>query len=320
MKPQIVEFQAHELSEFWGPLPPANKKAVEKFWIQGLSASLDLLQRLPRRGFGVVGTRKPQAKTVAHMEKVFKELKNSELIIVSGLARGVDSKAHELALQSGLKTIAVLGCGLNHTYPYSNKYLRNRIVAEGGLIMSDYKPDTPPYPGNFLERNRWIPFLSQALWVTEAGAYSGSINTATHAYHSGKPVLVTPSFPGDPFFEGNDRLLLTEPTQALINANSLIGIWPDDTSLRIQTSGPNSPWPKSLVTDAILQVSSQHSMWPVQALMHQLPDFQMPEIFDAIRLYEKAEMIESPRSGWYQIKTTKKLKGLDLKRSNEPAE
>jgi len=167
----------------------------------------DLLNSLPASGLAVVGTRYPQRRSFELLEKTFRELKDSGLVIVSGFARGIDSRAHELALEHGLKTIAILGCGLNIDYPRENRVLRQKILDQDGIIISPFDSGTEPIPRNFLHRNRLIAYFSKAVWVVEAAAVSGTLNTAHHASELNRDLYATSSFPNDLFFEGNQKLL-----------------------------------------------------------------------------------------------------------------
>jgi DNA protecting protein DprA len=184
-----------------------------------------LLQQLPESGLGVVGTRYPQRKSFDLLEKTMAELKDSGLVIISGFARGIDSRAHELALDHGLKTIAILGCGLNIDYPAGNQLLRKRILDAGGLILSPYERDTPAYAGNFLERNRAIAHFSKAVWIVEAAKISGSLNTARHASDLNKDIYATACFPNDRYFEGNQDLLSQQKTHIRPVADLFFNAW-----------------------------------------------------------------------------------------------
>jgi DNA processing protein len=187
---------------------------------------MKLIDRLPNDGLAVVGTRSPDRRALFLVVETIRRLRGSCLIIVSGLARGIDSAAHEAAISSGLPTIAILGCGINQTYPPENIRLRKKIIDAGGLILSDYPPDADPLPSFFVQRNRLIAGLSTATWIVQSGYRSGALNTAHRALRLGRRVFVTPSFPGDPSFLGNESLLSREPgTSALWSAESLSSQW-----------------------------------------------------------------------------------------------
>ena len=175
--------------------------------IESENDSGSLLHSLPDQGLAIVGTRYPQQKSFELLENTIKDLAGSNLVIVSGFAKGVDSRAHELAIEHGLKTIAILGCGLNIDYPRENRVLRKKILDHGGMIISPFERDEPALPRNFLNRNQLIAYFSKAVWVVEAAAISGTLNTAKHASELNRDLYATPCFPNDPFFEGNQKLL-----------------------------------------------------------------------------------------------------------------
>ena len=183
-----------------------------------------LLHTLPESGFAIVGTRYPQRKSFELLEKTMEKLRDSRLVIVSGFARGIDSRAHELAVECGLKTIAILGCGLNIDYPRENRTLRKKILNHGGMIISPFETEMPALPRNFLSRNQLIAYFSKAVWVVEAAAISGTLNTANHASNLNRDLYATPCFPDDPFFEGNQKLLSQKNTDRYPIADPFFGV------------------------------------------------------------------------------------------------
>lgn len=140
----------------------------------------------------VVGTRKITGYGRVVTQKFTKRLVEAELIIVSGLARGVDSQAHLTTVSENGKTIAVLGGGLNHIFPPENRGLAAKIAAGFGAVISEFPPDYPSLPGNFPARNRIISGLSQAVVVIEAAQDSGSLITARYALEQGREVFAVP--------------------------------------------------------------------------------------------------------------------------------
>ena len=114
--------------------------------------------------------------------------------VISGLALGIDSAAHEGSLAAGAPTIAVLGGGHDHLFPARNRELAARIVAGGGAVVSPYEPHIPARPHQFLARNGIVAALADAVVVVEAAARSGALNTASWAADKPIPVM---AFPGD---------------------------------------------------------------------------------------------------------------------------
>lgn len=162
-------------------------------------------QRMP--AVAIVGSRKPTTYGVEVTTQIAENLARCDIVIISGMALGVDSLAHKAALQVGGRTIAVQGNGLARLYPSSNRQLGEDIVTSGGAIISEYEPHAPPMKHRFLERNRLVSALSDAVLVTEAAARSGSLNTVMHALDQGKEVFVVPGNITSPMSAGCNALL-----------------------------------------------------------------------------------------------------------------
>jgi DNA processing protein len=180
----------------------------EQIFIKG--ADLDELLLRPR--IAVVGSRKitPYGRGVTQM--LVRELVKAGIVIVSGLALGADSVAHEACLEAGGQTIAVLPAGLDKIYPSNHGNLANQIIAQGGAIVTEYGDNTTPYKSNFLARNRIIAALSDGVLVPEAAARSGSLNTAAYALELNLPLMAVP---------GNITSLLSDGTNNLIKAGAI---------------------------------------------------------------------------------------------------
>jgi DNA processing protein len=146
---------------------------------------------LGRRAAAVVGARScsPYGAQAARM--LGRELAAAGLVVVSGLARGVDGEAHRGALEAGGPTVAVLGCGIDRDYPASNAQLSRRIE-EQGLVVSEYEPGVEPAPWRFPARNRIIAGLCEAVVVVEARERSGALITADFAVDEGREVFAVP--------------------------------------------------------------------------------------------------------------------------------
>lgn len=155
----------------------------------------------------IVGTRKPTAYGKEVTYKIAYDLAKRGLVIVSGLALGVDAIAHKAALDAGGTTIAVLANGVDTVYPASNKQLADRILSSGGAILSEYPPGTSPRDYQFLARNRIVSGLSDMVLVTEAAARSGTLATVAHALDQGKEVGVIPGNINSPMSAGCNSLL-----------------------------------------------------------------------------------------------------------------
>lgn len=165
-----------------------------------------------KRCIGVVGSRKPSPYGLKCTSFFVRELIKHGYVIVSGMAYGIDQRAHEEALLGNAVTYAVLGGGFDNIYPASNTRLSEKISANGALI-SEYPPNTTPNRWHFPARNRIISGLCEALLVVEGKANSGSIITAMHSIEQGREVFCVP---GNIFSENSHG------TNALINDGAIL--------------------------------------------------------------------------------------------------
>lgn len=147
---------------------------------------------LPRPGISVVGTRHPTPYGTGVAEMLARDLAVRRLLIISGMARGIDSCAHKGALAARMPTLAVWGTGIDVVYPKENKKLAEDILAAGGLIVSEVPLGTFPAPQNFPRRNRIISGLSVAVLVVEAAENSGTRVTARCAAEQNRDLFAVP--------------------------------------------------------------------------------------------------------------------------------
>lgn len=162
-------------------------------------------KRLPT--VAIVGTRKPTAYGKEVTSKLANGLASRGVVIVSGLALGVDAIAHRAALDAGGITIAVQANGLSKIYPRSNEMLGRAITENSGAIISEYEPNMPAMAHQFLERNRIVSGLADAIIITEAAIKSGTMSTASHALAQGKEVFVVPGNITSPMSAGCNELI-----------------------------------------------------------------------------------------------------------------
>lgn len=154
----------------------------------------------------VVGTRSPTQYGKTITEKLVADLVHNGITIVSGLARGIDTIAHQAALNHGGKTIAVLGCGLDYVYPPENRKIYQSI-AEEGILFSEYFIGTGPDAVNFPRRNRIISGISLGVLIVEAGDKSGALITANYALDQNREVFAVPGLINNPKSSGPHRLI-----------------------------------------------------------------------------------------------------------------
>jgi DNA processing protein len=154
----------------------------------------------------IVGTRRvtPYGRQIT--EELASYLASNGITVVSGLARGVDAIAHQVAIKAGGRTIAVLGSGVDKIYPPEHRQLADRMM-EQGAVVSDYAPGTPPDASNFPPRNRIISGLSLAVVVVEAGETSGALITAEFAAEQGREVFAVPGSILAPQSKGTNKLI-----------------------------------------------------------------------------------------------------------------
>ena len=175
------------------------------------------------RYVGMVGTRRPTKYGLSACRDLSLTMAERGVVIVSGLAEGLDGAGHRAAVEAGQQTVAFLGTAINKTFPAVNVTLRAELEALGGAVLSEYPPDyTGKMTGTFLARNRLIAGLSEALCVAEARTRSGTLNTVSHAEEYGRPVFAVPGSIYSPTSEGTNELLRTGRARALCTADDVL--------------------------------------------------------------------------------------------------
>ncbi len=184
--------------------PPLLREIIDPPLALHVRGRRELLQQ---NGIAVVGSRRASPYALNATRHLVAPLaRDAEMVIVSGLARGIDAAAHQSALDSGGKTIAVLGTGIDVVYPLSNRRLFERMQQEA-LIVSEFAPGTPPLAQNFPVRNRIISGLTRGTVIVEATGRSGSLITARMAAEQGREVFAVPGSIFSPGSEGTHRLI-----------------------------------------------------------------------------------------------------------------
>jgi len=191
----------------------------ESLWIRG-PAELELLSR---PAVAVVGARACSSYGRSVARSLSRELALAGVVVVSGMARGVDGEAHRGSLEAGGLTVAVLGCGIDRDYPAAHGELARRIC-EHGLIVSEYEPGVEPAPWRFPARNRIIAGLSRAVVVVEARERSGALITVDFALEQGRDVLVVPGEITSALSAGSNALLRLGAAPALTVDDVLVAI------------------------------------------------------------------------------------------------
>lgn len=184
---------------------------------------IDLNDISDRPFIAVVGTRKPTPYGKYVTNKLVTELASKGAVIVSGLAFGVDILAHKAAIDAGGITIAVLPSGLSNIYPASHRGVADRIREKGALI-SEYADDHHPRKVEFLERNRIIAALSDAVIIPEAAEKSGSLNTAQHATKMGIPLFAVPGQIHSTMSQGTHYLIKSKKAEIITSMDDLLSV------------------------------------------------------------------------------------------------
>ncbi|GGO36661.1 DNA-processing protein DprA [Deinococcus humi] len=182
-------------------------------WVLGDLPDLDVVPR----AVGIVGTRAASPHAVSLTRSISGDLARVGVVVVSGLARGIDTAAHGAAVEAGGHSIGILGSAVNVIYPRENERLAERLT-----LISEYPLDTGPAQHHFPTRNRLIAALSAGTLVVEGERKSGSLITATHALECGRTVFAVPGRAGDPRAAGphaliRDGAVLTETAQDVLD-------------------------------------------------------------------------------------------------------
>jgi DNA processing protein len=162
-------------------------------------------ERLPT--VAIVGTRKPTSYGKEVTFNLAYKLAQKGIVIISGLALGIDATAHKAALQAGGTTIAILANGLDSIYPATHRKLAQDIIDSGGALISEYPPGTAARDFQFLARNRIVSGLADAVIVTEAASRSGTLATVSHALEQNREVFAVPGNITSPMSVGPNRLI-----------------------------------------------------------------------------------------------------------------
>jgi DNA processing protein len=170
-------------------------------------AGADLSELLQRPTVAIVGSRKVTPYGHQVTSKLARQLAEQGIVIISGLALGVDALAHQAALEAGGLTIAVLPSPIEQIAPRSHVGLAQQITERGGALISEYSDGAEVFRTNFVARNRLVAGLADAVLITEAALKSGSLHTARFALEQGKDVLAVPGNITNPVAEGANNLL-----------------------------------------------------------------------------------------------------------------
>ena len=199
-------------------------------------------EALAEVGVALVGSRLSTVYGQSVARTLGEDLAREGLCVISGLARGIDTAAHEGALAAGGATVAVLGTGIDVPYPAENGPLLERIAASGGAVATEYPPGTPPMPRNFPTRNRVISGLCWAVVVVEATERSGALITARFAAETGRDVFAVPH-PITSRTGIGPNSLIQKGAKLILRAQDVMEELPGHLRCRLQQKRPASPSP-----------------------------------------------------------------------------
>lgn len=242
-----------EESEYYPPLLREIHQPPEQLYIRG---NLEILQH-PYL-LAVVGSRRANYYGKRCVEKLLPPVIEAGVIIVSGLALGIDAMAHRACVDLSQPTIAVLGSGVDdHSmYPKSHISLVHKILECGGTVISEYEPGTPAYLGHFPARNRIIAGLSHAVLIVQAADRSGSLITARLALEANRELVAVPGGITDPLAVGTNRLIHAGATP-ILEPQHLLDIF-NMTLEPVSDSRPQPSTPEQLTILEHLSDTAQH--------------------------------------------------------------
>lgn len=260
--------------------------------VNELYYSGDFLALLNKPLISVVGSRKYSSYGATVTTKLVSGLARAGIVIVSGLALGIDSIAHKAALEAGGKTIAVIPSGLDHVYPASHRSLANRIVDDGGALVSEYDNGRgSPTKYQFIARNRIIAALSRGVLITEAAAKSGSLHTANFALEQGTEVFAVP---------GNITSITSEGTNNLIKMGASPVTSAEDILQLLQLTFDTAAYTPQNQTEAQILHELHRRPSATSELLHNT-GLHITELHQTLTLLEIRQVIQSNTSGAWHI-------------------
>ncbi|MFC3094209.1 DNA-protecting protein DprA [Alteromonas sediminis] len=244
-------------------------------------------EKLQTTQMSIVGSRHASQNGCRIASQIAEELSDNAIIVTSGLARGIDAAAHEGAFYNG-NTLAVLGTGVDVCYPKYNRPLYNRILENGGAVVSEFFPGTPPRAHHFPCRNRIVAGLSKGVLVIEAKIRSGSLITANLAADMGKDVFAVPGNINNPLSEGVNWLIqqgakLVTQTSDIIEELGFFEEVPIAPKKTVQKHLASDPILDSVDYDVTsVDDITKRSKLPIQELMAALLEYELRGIVAAV--------------------------------------
>lgn len=257
---------------------------------------------------GIVGTRHATLYGENFVDSVVGELAatvDGRVVVVSGLAYGIDAKAHNAALGAGVTTVGVLAHGLNTIYPASHRQLAARMVREGGALVTEYRSSDAIHKGNFLARNRIVAGLCDCLLVAESAVKGGALVTARIATDYSRDVFALPGRVTDKYSQGCNRLISGNVAQLVTSASDIVDAmgWPlrpkEGDQASLFDSQPEAQ-PLSAVEQAIIDAITRKGEATMTELLAKV-DIPMPRLIGLLIDMEFRHLIVAIPGGRYRI-------------------
>lgn len=239
--------------------------------------------QLERPQLAMVGSRRASKPGLDTARAFARHLASGGFVITSGLALGIDGAAHQGALEAGGRTVAVLGTGLDRLYPARHAPLADRIVGEGGALVSELPLDCPPQASNFPRRNRIISGLSLGVLVVEASPSSGSLITARLAAEQGREVYAIPGSIHHPGARGCHQLIregaiLVESVEHILEALRGWQLAAPAATAAVETPAVAAGHPLLSLLHAAPQSSESLALacgWPLARVLAELTELEL---------------------------------------------
>ncbi len=261
----------------------------------------------PENRLSVVGSRKFSAYGEKVISELLPALVNTKIEIVSGLAIGIDTLAHQQTLKNHGRTIAVLGSGLDYQslYPRCNRQLAEQIINNGGALISEFPPGTPPLKQNFPQRNRLISGLCQGTLVIESKNRSGSLITANYALEQNREVL---AIPGNIFSEysAGPNMLIKAGAKSVTGHQDVLELYGIDTDTKSGNAGTKQPSlfsynsTEALVQNLLSRASERGEILDTDDIIH-LSGLDSSLINSTLSMLELQGIVKTSETGYELI-------------------
>ena len=299
MRAQLVEYSMRVITSISEDFPAALQEDSDKPPVLFLRGDLSILQH---RMVAIVGTRRATASGRATATELAEQLAAAGIVVVSGLALGVDTAAHRGAMAYG-STTAVVGCGLDRCYPARHQAVFDEMT-EQHLVISEWPPGTPPAPFRFPMRNRLISALSEIVVVVESGDTGGSLITAREALERGRTVMAVP---------GSPRVATSSGTNALIRDGAAPVTSVGDVFDELGLSMNRPPMPQSTQHVKGLAVEIVHELSQESLTLNQLVERMSTTIGEVVVAVSELlhHQIIRESNGWFELSRSMLVSGKE---------